>query len=61
MSRFSSLISQFFPFEDLLNSSPAFSCNRGGSWQITVSDRLGQSVQALAAGPGNNVQPDWGP
>jgi TolB protein len=39
----------------------AFSCNRGGTWQITVSDRDGRTVQTLAAGPGNNVQPDWGP
>lgn len=39
----------------------AFSCNRGGSWQITVSNRDGSEVQTLAAGPGNNVQPDWGP
>lgn len=38
----------------------AFSCSRGGMWQITVSDRLGRAVQTLAAGPGNNVQPDWG-
>jgi TolB protein len=38
-----------------------FSCNRGGSWQITVSDRVGKIVKALPAGPGNNVQPDWGP
>ena len=39
----------------------AFSCNRGGTWQITVSDRDGRIVQTLATGPGNNVQPDWGP
>jgi TolB protein len=39
----------------------AFSCNRGGTWQITVSNRDGSAVQALASGPGNNVQPDWGP
>jgi TolB protein len=38
-----------------------FACNRGQNWQITVSDRNGTEVQALAAGPGNNVQPDWGP
>jgi len=38
----------------------AFSCNRSGTWQITVSDRDGRNVQSLAAGPGNNVQPDWG-
>jgi TolB protein len=39
----------------------AFSCNRGGTWQITVADRVGGVVQTLATGPGNNVQPDWGP
>lgn len=39
----------------------AFSCNRAGKWQITVSDRVGGVVQTLATGPGNNVQPDWGP
>ncbi len=38
-----------------------FSCSRGQNWQITVSDRNGTEVQALATGPGNNVQPDWGP
>jgi len=37
-----------------------FACERGGSWQITVSDREGRSVRSLAAGPGNNAQPDWG-
>jgi TolB protein len=39
----------------------AFSCNRGGTWQITIADRVGGVVQTLATGPGNNVQPDWGP
>jgi TolB protein len=39
----------------------AFSCNRGGIWQITLSDRVGGVVQTLATGPGNNVYPDWGP
>jgi TolB protein len=39
----------------------AFSCQRGGSWQINVSNRDGSDVQTLAAGPGNNVYPDWGP
>jgi TolB protein len=38
-----------------------FGCSRGQNWQITVSDRMGAEVQALATGPGNNVQPDWGP
>jgi TolB protein len=38
-----------------------FSCSRGGRWEITQSDRDGRTVQALATGEGNNVQPDWGP
>jgi TolB protein len=38
-----------------------FSCKRGGRWEITISDRQGRSVQTLSTGPGNNVQPDWGP
>ncbi len=38
-----------------------FSCKRGGRWEITRSDREGRTVQPLATGPGNNVQPDWGP
>jgi len=38
-----------------------FSCNRGGRWEITISDREGRALQTLATGPGNNVQPDWGP
>ena len=38
-----------------------FACKRGGRWEITISDREGRSVRTLAAGPGNNVQPDWGP
>jgi TolB protein len=38
-----------------------FACNRGGTWQITVADREGRSLQTLATGPGNNAQPDWGP
>jgi TolB protein len=39
----------------------AFSCNRGGKWQLTISDRQGATVQPLATGPGNNVYPDWSP
>jgi TolB protein len=39
----------------------AFSCKRGRVWQITISDRDGSSVKGLSTGPGNNVQPDWGP
>ena len=38
-----------------------FSCSRGGRWEITQSDRDGRTIQALATGEGNNVQPDWGP
>jgi TolB protein len=38
-----------------------FSCKRGGRWEITISDREGRSLQTLSTGPGNNVQPDWGP
>ncbi|HXB53636.1 MAG TPA: hypothetical protein VN461_02570 [Vicinamibacteria bacterium] len=38
-----------------------FACNRGGTWQITVADRDGRSLQTLSTGPGNNAQPDWGP
>ena len=38
-----------------------FSCNRGGRWEITVSDREGRSLRTLSTGPGNNVQPEWGP
>jgi TolB protein len=38
-----------------------FSCKRGQTWQITVSNRDGSMIETLAAGPGNNVQPDWGP
>ena len=38
-----------------------FSCNRGGSWQLAVSDRDCRTFQFLsAAGSGSNVQPDWG-
>ena len=38
-----------------------FSCKRGNTWQITVSDREGRAIDTLSAGAGNNVQPDWGP
>jgi TolB protein len=38
-----------------------FSCKRGNTWQITVSDREGRAIGTLSAGAGNNVQPDWGP
>jgi TolB protein len=38
-----------------------FACNRGGTWQLTVSDRDGRNVQTLSTGSGNNVYPDWSP
>jgi TolB protein len=38
-----------------------FSCNRAGAWQLNVADREGRQLSTLSAGPGNNVQPDWGP
>lgn len=38
-----------------------FACQIAGSWQLTVSDRLGRRVRTLDAGPGNNAQPAWGP
>jgi TolB protein len=37
-----------------------FACNRGGTWQITISDRDGRTLQALPAGAGSNAMPDWG-
>lgn len=38
-----------------------FSCKRADRWELTISDREGRSLTTLATGPGNNVQPDWGP
>ncbi len=38
-----------------------FSCERNRRWELTIADRDGRSMQTLATGPGNNVQPDWGP
>jgi TolB protein len=38
----------------------AFSCERGGRWQVHVTDRMGRDIKMLAAGPGNNKYPDWG-
>jgi TolB protein len=38
-----------------------FGCDRGGRWQIHTADRLGREIQALPAGAGNNIYPDWGP
>jgi TolB protein len=37
----------------------AFSCNRGGTWQLAVIDRMGAKLQTLSVGPGNSVQADW--
>lgn len=37
-----------------------FACQKGGRWQLTLSDRIGKNVRTLAM-PGNNVYPDWGP
>jgi TolB protein len=37
-----------------------FSCRRGSTWQIAVSDREGRTFDTLPAGTGNNTQPDWG-
>ncbi|MCG6923383.1 MAG: hypothetical protein LJF15_20200 [Acidobacteria bacterium] len=39
----------------------AFSCEQRETWAITIADREGLSLKRLATGPGNNVQPDWGP
>jgi TolB protein len=39
----------------------AFSCKRGNTWQLTISDREGRTIDTLAVGAGNNVYPDWGP
>jgi TolB protein len=38
-----------------------FSCERNRRWELTIADRDGRSFLTLATGPGNNVQPDWGP
>jgi TolB protein len=39
-----------------------FSCQGPrGTWQLTIADRMGTRLQPVAVGPGNNVQPDWGP
>ncbi len=40
-----------------------FACQRarGSTWQITIADREGRTMDTLATGAGNNVQPDWGP
>ncbi len=36
-----------------------FSCNRGGTWQLTQIDRTGSKLRTIAVGPGNSVQADW--
>ena len=36
-----------------------FSCNRGGTWQLTQIDRMGSKLRTIAVGPGNSVQGDW--
>jgi TolB protein len=38
-----------------------FACNHGGRNQLTIADRKGQTVRTIDVGPGDNVQPDWGP
>jgi TolB protein len=38
-----------------------FSCKRADRWELTIADREGRGLTTLATGPGNNVQPDWGP
>jgi TolB protein len=37
----------------------AFSCNRGGTWQLAQIDRMGTKIRNIAVGPGNSVQADW--
>lgn len=36
-----------------------FACNRGGTWQLAQTDRMGLKMRSIAVGPGNSVQPDW--
>jgi TolB protein len=36
-----------------------FSCNRGGTWQLAQTDRMGSKMRSIAVGPGNSVQADW--
>jgi TolB protein len=36
-----------------------FSCNRGGTWQLAQTDRMGTKIRNIAVGPGNSVQADW--
>jgi TolB protein len=37
----------------------AFSCNRGGTWQLAQTDRMGVKLRNIAVGPGNSQAPDW--
>ena len=39
----------------------AFSCSQGRGWQLTLADRDGRNLQAIAVGPGSSAQPDWSP
>jgi TolB protein len=37
----------------------AFACNRGGTWQLAETDRMGVKLRSVAVGPGNSQSPDW--
>jgi TolB protein len=36
-----------------------FACNRGGTWQLAQTDRMGLKLRTIAVGPGNSQAPDW--
>jgi TolB protein len=36
-----------------------FACNRGGTWQLAQTDRMGVKLRNIAVGPGNSQAPDW--
>ena len=36
-----------------------FACNRGGTWQLAQTDRMGVKMRSIAVGPGNSQAPDW--
>ncbi len=36
-----------------------FACNRGGTWQLAQTDRMGVKLRSIAVGPGNSQAPDW--
>ena len=36
-----------------------FACNRGGTWQLAQTDRMGAKLRSIAVGPGNSQAPDW--